>query len=107
VNVLTNLMDNIVSNWNLDPGDISSVIQPNFCSIVEYYNLTSYTDICNLNPNDNFKPAPNVPNASKGWLKTWMKILIFVLVGWLLAMWWIILFFSIKAKLGSSDEDEW
>ena len=107
VNALTKLMDNIVSNGNLDPRDISSVIQPNFCSIVEYYNLTSYTDICNLNPNDNFKPAPNSQNDSKGWLKTWMKILLFILVGWLLAMWGIILFFSIKAKLSSSDEDEW
>ncbi|MBQ5945303.1 hypothetical protein IJL65_02680 [bacterium] len=51
-------MDNIVDNGNLDSKDISLVIQPNFCSMVEYYNLTSYTEICNLSLSDDYKPTP-------------------------------------------------
>ena len=107
--ILTNLMDNVVKNGNLDPNDISSVIQPNFCSMIEYYNLASYTEICNLSLSDDYRPisTPSTETRS-GWLATRLKIVLFVLVGWLLAMWWVILFFSIKARLSRSDEeDEW
>jgi hypothetical protein len=29
-----------------------------------------------------------------------------ILVGWLLTMWWIIVFFSLKAKLNSASEED-
>ncbi len=106
--ILTNLFDNIMQNWALDKDD-KNVVQWHICSIVKYHNLTSYTDICNLTLSEDYKPITNVSSESNnsGGLPTWLKIVLFVLVGWLLAMWWIILFFSIKAKLSSSDEDEW
>ena len=104
--ILTDLMNNILKNVNLDSSDVS-IIQWRFCSISEYYSLWSYAKVC---PSDWGKTwlssSQNTPEKS-WWLPGRLKIVLFVLVGWLLAMWWIILFFSIKAKLSSSEEDEW
>ena len=103
--ILSELMKNILNNVNLDSTD-EWIIKWHFCSISEYYSLWSYSNVCPSDWDKGWPISPNTRKENGGGLPTWLKIVIFVLVGWLLAMWWIILFFSIKAKLSSSDEDE-
>ena len=60
----------------------------------------------------NSRPIPSWSTDSResgGGLPSWLKIVLIIVVWGLLAMWWVIVFFSIKARLNSeSDEDdEW
>ena len=108
--ILTNIFNMIKKDGWFDSSDMSQSMEPSFCSIVEYYGLSLYTDICTSNNNSDSKYNNLAWDtwSAGGWMKTRLKIVLFVLVGGLLAMWWIILFFSIKAKLSSTDdEDEW
>ncbi len=81
------------------------------CAIVEYYDmLPSVGNMCSTD-SDSWKPLPsnsdNWKDSTWWWLPSWLKIVLIILVWWLLAMGWVIVFFSIKAKLNStSDEDE-
>ena len=43
--ILNDIMSNVLNNWNLDLIDVS-MVQWYFCSIFEYYNLLSYTNVC-------------------------------------------------------------
>ena len=107
VAILTWLLNNVKQSKELDDSD-KKIIQTKFCSIVEYYSLTSYTDICSSTLDSDYsKPIPSNNGSNSGGLPTWLKIVLFILVWWLLAMWGIILFFSIKAKLSSNEDDEW
>ena len=106
-NILTGILKDISESKELDQSDKKD-IQRRFCAVFEYYNLTSYTDACA----SSIDSDSSNPQKGDSWEKSWgmatrLKIVLFILVGGLLAMWWIILFFSIKAKLSSSDEDEW
>ena len=109
-NILTGLFDLTIKDWWLDETDISSIIRPSFCSIFEYYNLTSYTNNCVFSDNWDIKQIPTTDkndNKQKSKFPTWLKIVLIILLWWLLAMWWVIVFFSIKAKLSSNEDDEW
>ena len=109
-NILTGLFDLTIKDWWLDEADISSIIRPSFCSIFEYYNLTSYTNNCVFGDNGEIKPIPDTDknnNQHKSKFPTRLKIVLIILLWWLLAMWGVIVFFSIKAKLNSSEDDEW
>jgi hypothetical protein len=72
--------------------------------------LPSVGNMCSTD-SDSWKPLPsnsdNWKDSTWWWLPSWLKIVLIILVWWLLAMGWVIVFFSIKAKLNStSDEDE-
>ena len=107
--ILIWLLNDINESKELDSDDKKS-IQKKFCAIFEYYSLPSSNDVCTLqsdNIQKNYEKGMTEAGKSEGWMPTWLKIVLFILVGGLLAMWGIILFFSIKAKLSSSEEDEW
>jgi hypothetical protein len=89
-----------------------------FCNIYEHFDILSYTNKCSLNGSasmseissnyNKWKVEKNSVSESKWWLPTWLKIILIVLLWGLLTMWWIIVFFSIKARLNrESEEDEW
>ena len=96
-----------LQDWGLDNTDISSIILPSFCSIFEYYGITSYTDSCIYDGTQDVKPIPkdNWNSESHKWFPTWLKIMLIILLGWLLIVWWVIVFFSIKAKLNNNEEE--
>lgn len=95
----------------LDDSDVSAVIQPSFCNIMDYYEISSYSKTCSNDPNaniiDNYESAdsPAKTEAKKSF-PTWLKVVLFVLWGGVLIMWWIIIFFAIKARRTNVDEDE-
>ena len=106
--ILIELLNSINDSKELDSSD-KKAIQADFCSIFEYYNLSSSSDVCMTQWDyiqNNFNKSKSNNEESDGGLPTRLKIVLIILVGWLLAMWGIILFFSIKAKLSSNDEDE-
>ena len=89
-----------------------------FCNIFDYYDIASTTGKCwagmEINTvQKNYQESKSDPQSSwekSGWLPTRLKIMLIVLVWWLLTMVWIIVFFSIKARMNSSSEDndeEW
>ena len=84
---------------------------PYFCNIYDYYDISMYTDKCwsNVEPriSSNFDSGKAEPqSSSKSKFPLWLKIVLIILVWGLLTMWGIIIFFSIKAKLNSSSENE-
>jgi len=108
--IIDGILSEIKESKELDPSD-KEVINMRFCSIFEYYSLSSYNDACKLQWD-----IQHIDSSSSIWwnsweqgggLPTWLKIVLFILVWWLLVMWGIIVFFSIKAKLNNSEEDEW
>ena len=82
---------------------------PYFCNIYDYYNISDkkctqdYSMVIDNNY-ENWKTDNDV--SSKWWFPLWLKIVLIILVWWLLTMGWIIVFFSIKAKLNSSSEND-
>jgi len=98
------------NKWMYDENDFTIY----FCNIFDDYNISTFTKKCweNLEPLDHYDES-NAKTFSKSdwwWFPVWLKIILIVLVSWLLVMWWVIVFFSIKARLNSTsenDEDEW
>ena len=104
--ILTELMNTILNNVKLATNEVS-IIQTHFCSISTYYGLWSYTTVCWSDGESAWFPAISNDDKSEWGFPTRLKIVLIILFGWLLAMWWIILFFSIKAKLNSGEDEEW
>ena len=80
-----------------------------FCNIFDDYEISSYTKKCWWNTStvvDNYNKWKTESGETKWWLPLWLKIVLIILVGWLLTMWWIIVFFSLKAKLNSASEED-
>jgi hypothetical protein len=98
--------------WWLDDKDIALVIQPSFCNIFSYYDITRYSSSCGTDDSvtSNWEKAsndsPTQSNTEKTWLPTWLKIILICLLAGLLIVWWVIVFFSIKAKLNSNSEED-
>ena len=118
LHTLQNIWDTVIQEWKkswwLDDKDIAMSIQPRFCDIFEYYDISRFSDKCSSDTitqtrSDATKTA-NRDSSTKSWWLPWrLKIVLIILVWWLLVMWWVIVFFSIKAKLNSwsDDADEW
>lgn len=85
-----------------------------FCQIFDYLEVSTYTKKCEANAQivDNYDKlqSGNTEKTSKSWFPLRLKIVLIVLLWWLLTMCWIIVYFSIKARINSAsenDEDEW
>ena len=78
-----------------------------FCNIFEYYEITSYTKTCGADV-DIQQHMNDVSNSDSGkkWFPTRLIIMLTILFGGILIMWWVIVFFSLKSRLNKSDEDE-
>jgi hypothetical protein len=78
-----------------------------FCNIFEYYEITSYTKTCgsDVDIQQHMNDASN-SDSGKKWFPTRLIIMLTILFGWILIMWWVIVFFSLKSRLNKSDEDE-
>lgn len=105
----TIISDGKKNKWMYNESDFT----PYFCSIFDYYNISTYNKKCWAgiqNITDNYDKSKWDTKSWWSWFPMWLKIILIILVWWLLTMWWIIIFFSIKAKLNSkseNDEDEW
>ena len=99
-----------VKSKKIDKDDVE-ILRWNFCSIVEYYDI--YSDAGDMCSTDNSKTPPSSGSTATTWESSglpWrLKIVLIILVWGLLAMGWVIIFFSIKARLNSAseEEDEW
>lgn len=106
---LKNIRNKIKEIWKkeMDKDDIP-VIDQAFCKIFEYYDITSYTQTCwseiDNQIQKNIEKATS-DSSSKKWFPTWLIIILTILIGWILIMWWIIIFFSLRTKLRGADED--
>jgi hypothetical protein len=86
-----------------------------FCNIFDYFDVSMYTKKCGYNTQvitDNYNKSQwntSSNQENSWWFPLWLKIILIILFSWLLIMWWVIVFFSIKAKLSSESEndDEW
>ena len=112
---LQNIQDIITKEWQstwwLDEKDIALVIQPSFCNIFEYYDILRFSSTCGMDTitetwtsasNDVSQPTTDKKNG----LPKILKIILICLVIGLLTMWWIIVFFSIKARINSKTEED-
>ena len=87
---------------------------PYFCNIYEYFDIERWTNKCwsNLETKsvqENYVKSQSNDKSSwekKWWLPLRLIIILVILVWWVLTMVWIIVFFSIKAKLSSSSEND-
>lgn len=89
---------------------ISLVIQPSFCNIFNYYDIIRYSSTCSAGDElvanmDKIKDNIASDNTNS-WFPWWLKVTLTILVAWLLIMWGVIVFFSIKARINSESEDE-
>lgn len=116
-NELQNIWNTILKKWKqiwwIDDND-AVVVQWYFCGIFEYYGVSSYNSACSTDVNQptigtNYSESKSWRSiiTEKNWMPWRLKIILIILVWGLLVMWWVIVFFSIKARLNSSsDEDE-
>ena len=117
---LLNIWNTIIQEWKknkwIDDNDIKLVIDPAFCSIFEYYDISRFSsDNCSSDTItkrwNEIKDNTELWSVSNNswWLPWRLKIILIILIWWLLVMWWVIVFFSIKARLNSwgDTEDEW
>ena len=108
---LKNIYNEVMKLWEKNEildNDDKPVIAQAFCNIFEYYDITSYTKNCWANQASQIQKNMEKATAttSKKWFPTWLIIMLTVLFGWILIMWWVIVFFSLKSRLNKSDEDE-
>jgi hypothetical protein len=112
------IRNKIVSDYKKNKIEWENDFTPYFCNIFRYYDITSTTGKCWASMDiksvqQHYQESKSDPQSSwekSGWLPTRLKIMLIVLVWWLLTMVWIIVFFSIKARMNSSSEDndeEW
>ena len=98
--------------WWLDDKDIELVILPSFCNIFSHYDITRYSDGCGADDTitsnwiDGEKWILAQSDDENGWLPKRLKIILICLIAGLLVVWWVIVFFSIKAKLNSNSEED-
>lgn len=112
---LQNIQNVVIEKWQsmwwLDDKDIALVIQPSFCNIFGYYDITRYSSDCGTDSvTENWAHASDETTTKtsnqKDWLPKRLKIILICLMAGLLVVWWVIVFFSIKAKLNSTSEEE-
>lgn len=114
--VLQNIQNTIITKWQsmwwLDDKDIAFVIQPSFCNILWYYDILRYSSSCSTDTVTEARASVvNDDTASdstdqKSWLPKRLRILLVCIGAGLLIIWWVIVFFSIKARINRSEEDE-
>ena len=111
-NIFTMIQKRGWETSSLDRDDILAVVQPSFCAIFDYYEIATYSQSCiSWQESEILKNYESVDSTSqvsnKKWFPVRLKIILFVLWGWVLIMWWIILFFALKARKNNiEDEDE-
>lgn len=113
---LKNIQNVIIKEWKsmwwLDDKDIELVILPSFCNIFSHYDITRYSDGCGADDTitsnwiDGEKWILAQSDDENGWLPKRLKIILICLIAGLLVVWWVIVFFSIKAKLNSNSEED-
>ena len=106
---IRNRIGEIWQNGEIDNTDMSLIDQA-FCNVFEYYDITSYTKTCGTEIDSqiqkNMEKAASDSSSNKKWLPTWLIVMLVILFGWVLVMWGIIAFFSLKSRLKKWDEDE-
>ena len=117
VEALDWIWNKIVSDYKKNKREWENDFNIYFCDIFRYYDITSSTGKCWASMEiksvqKNYQESKdNQSSWEKKWgLPTWLKIMLIVLVWWVLTMVWIIVFFSIKARMNSASEndgDEW
>jgi hypothetical protein len=117
VEALDWIWNKIVSDYKKNKREWENDFNLYFCDIFRYYDITSTTGKCWASMEiksvqKNYQESKdNQSSWERKWgLPTWLKIMLIVLVWWVLTMVWVIVFFSIKARLNSSsdnEEDEW
>jgi len=100
----------LLNPWNeqkIDKADIETIIKPQICTILWYYEIAS-NECRPLDEGGSSALTSTIPKVSEWfWLNTIIKR-VGIVVGWLLVIFLLIVsFFAIKAKLQSNhDEDE-
>ena len=111
-NIRNVIIEEWQSMWWLDDKDIALVIQPSFCNIFSYYDITRYSSSCGTDDTitsnwiDGEQWNSTSSSNEKKWLPKPLKIIIVCLISGLLIVWWVIVFFSVKAKLNSNSEED-
>ena len=111
-NLLNDIRNYIIDNSQNNKLYNENDFTPYFCNIYDHYDIWLYTNKCWLDIesviSNNYKGdiAETSSKSESGWLPTRLKIILIVLFWGLLTMWWIIVFFSIKARINSNSEDE-
>ena len=113
---LDEIWKSVIDSCKKNKWENESDFTPYFCSIFEYYDMLSssnkcwaWTDLNNIQKNYKESKGDSGSVWEKSWFPLWLKIILIILVWWVLTMIWIIVFFSIKAKLSSSSDsdEEW
>ena len=117
IEVLNNIWDVILKDNKKNKWGDDDIYTQYFCNIFRYYDIDAGAGKCGINNEfkqlqTNYNKSQNVSDTSweNGWMPVRLKIILIVLVWWVLSMVWVIVFFSIKARLNSAaenDEDEW
>lgn len=112
-NVLNDIWDKILNDYKKNKYWDADFYTQYFCGIFDYYDIVSNKCGINMelkNIQKNYEDKKDDAQATwdnSGWLPMWLKILLIILLWWVLTMVWLIVFFSIKAKLSSSSENDW
>jgi hypothetical protein len=113
VEALDWIWNKIVSDYKKNKREWENDFNLYFCDIFRYYDITSTTGKCWASMEiksvqKNYQESKdNQTSWEKKWgFPTWLKIMLIVLVWWVLTMVWTIVFFSIKARMNSSSENE-
>ena len=112
VEALDWIWNTIVNDYRKNKWWDENDFTPYFCNIFEYYDIISSTGKCGVsmeqNIQSNYKESKSNTQTSgeKSWFPLWLKIILIILVWWVLTMTWIIVFFSIKARLNSTSEGD-
>jgi hypothetical protein len=117
IEILNTIWDKILKDNKKNNRWDENYYTPYFCNIFKYYDIEMWSSKCWINieskkVKDNYEESQTISGSSekKWWFPVRLKILLIILVWGMLFMVWIIVFFSIKARLNSSsenDEDEW
>jgi hypothetical protein len=97
--------------YQMDVNDVDGIILKEFCTIIEYHKLSNYSKSCSstaITVNTEV-PVENVSTAEgnkSGGLPGRLKIIVRVIVGGIVVVGGIIVFFAIKAKLKANAEAE-
>ncbi|MDR3169160.1 MAG: hypothetical protein LBU27_05385, partial [Candidatus Peribacteria bacterium] len=107
LNEILGLIANNAKAYDIPTGDLDGFYLPQFCKIFGYYELVS--DKCTTDP---VVSTPDIPitqgdtTSTGSGLPTRLKVIIRIILGGILIMGGIIVFFAIKARLKANAEDE-
>lgn len=106
--IISKISLHIVENWkkqwndNITEIDMESIIMPNICKIIDFYDIVSEKCSSDWTKINNWEDL-DIDNTSK-WLSSWLRIILIVLWVVVWAFVALIIVFAIKARIKTKEE---